>query len=186
MYKIIKYLRSWLRIFIFKIRFTKRIHFNMKNIKSLYIGKGVQIKISKGNVLNFDRNVYIDDYCRLECAGGNIHIGEETYINMRTNIIALKKICIGKMCIFGPGIGIYDHNHKYANKDIAIKNQGYETETVIIGDDVWLGTNCIITKGVQITDRCIIGANSVVTKNIEKSGVYGGIPCKIIKLLKQN
>lgn len=126
-------------------------------------------------------NVYIEKYCNIECVGGNITIGDNTYMNMRSNIISLDGITIGEMCILGPGIGIYDHNHKYINYNITIRKQGYETKRIVLGNNIWLGTNSIVTKGILISDNCVIGANSAVTKNIEKSGVYCGIPCKLVK-----
>lgn len=48
----IKYLRSLMRIVVLKIRYSNRIEFEIKNLKSLYIGKSVKIRISKGNVLS--------------------------------------------------------------------------------------------------------------------------------------
>lgn len=51
----------------------------------------------------------------------------------------------------------------------------------MIGDDVFIGTNCIILKGVTIGARSIIAAGSVVTKSIPADCIAGGNPAKIIR-----
>lgn len=52
---------------------------------------------------------------------------------------------------------------------------------VIIKDNVWLGVNVIVLKGVTIGENSVIGANSVVTKSIPNNVIAAGNPCKIIK-----
>ena len=51
---------------------------------------------------------------------------------------------------------------------------------VVIGDNVVIGMNTIITRNVRIGNNVIIGVGSVVTKNCEDNGVYAGIPAKRI------
>lgn len=50
-----------------------------------------------------------------------------------------------------------------------------------IGDNVYIGTDCIIMPGVTIGDNVIIGAGSIVTKNIPSGTVYAGVPARFIK-----
>jgi len=47
---------------------------------------------------------------------------------------------------------------------------------IIIEDNVWIGTNCIILKGVTIGSGSIIGAGSVVTKNVPPNEIWCGSP----------
>lgn len=54
---------------------------------------------------------------------------------------------------------------------------------ITIEDDVWIGANCTILKGVTIGARSIIGAGSIVTKNIPADCMVAGNPAKIIKRL---
>lgn len=51
----------------------------------------------------------------------------------------------------------------------------------IIGNDVWIGRECVIMPGIKIGDGAIIGAYSVVTKNIDPYTIVGGNPAKIIR-----
>jgi acetyltransferase-like isoleucine patch superfamily enzyme len=52
---------------------------------------------------------------------------------------------------------------------------------IFIGDNVWLGVNSVVLKGVRIGDNAVIGANSVVTKDIPAGAVAAGNPCKVIR-----
>lgn len=52
---------------------------------------------------------------------------------------------------------------------------------VIIEDNVWIGLNCIILKGVTIGENSIIGAGSVVTKNVDPDSIYAGNPAHFIR-----
>ena len=52
---------------------------------------------------------------------------------------------------------------------------------ITIGNNVLIGTRCIILKGVEIGDRTIIGSGSIVTKSIPSDCVAAGNPCRVIK-----
>jgi len=54
---------------------------------------------------------------------------------------------------------------------------------VVIGDNVWLGVNSVVLKGVTIGENAVIGANSVVTKSIPANVIAAGNPCKVIRNL---
>lgn len=50
-----------------------------------------------------------------------------------------------------------------------------------IGNDVWLGANVVVLRGVIIGDGAIVAANAVVTKDVPPYTIYGGIPAKVIR-----
>ena len=56
-----------------------------------------------------------------------------------------------------------------------------ESERIIIGNNVWIGANAIITPGVIIGDNSIIGAGAVVTKDVSKNCIMGGVPARLIR-----
>lgn len=58
-----------------------------------------------------------------------------------------------------------------------------ELRAVHIGDNVWLGINVTVLKGVTIGENTVIGAGSIVTKDIPANVVAAGNPCKVIKHL---
>ena len=64
-----------------------------------------------------------------------------------------------------------------------VSKDEYDIRPVTIGDNVWVGANCVILPGVNITDNVIVGAGAVVTKDLHEPGIYGGNPAKLIKAL---
>ena len=57
---------------------------------------------------------------------------------------------------------------------------------IIVEDDVWVGANSIILKGVTLKKGSVIAAGSVVTKSTTPFSLYAGNPAKFIKLLNEN
>lgn len=66
--------------------------------------------------------------------------------------------------------------------DLSNKNDS----PIVIGDDVLIGANCIILKGVTIGNRSVVGAGAVVTKSIPDDCIAAGNPAKIIKDMRKN
>ena len=56
---------------------------------------------------------------------------------------------------------------------------------VVIGNDVWLGANVVVTGGVTIGDGCVIGAGSVVTRDIPPFSLAAGVPCRVIRQITE-
>ena len=60
-----------------------------------------------------------------------------------------------------------------------------ESKPVYIEENVWLGVNVTVLKGVRIGKNSVIGAGSVVTKDIPENVIAGGNPCKVLKLISE-
>lgn len=100
-----------------------------------------------------------------------------------TSIFVAKKIIIGKYCNFGGNTSIWDndfHPLNYEDRRVHKINQ-IKSSPIIIGNDVFVGANSIILKGVSIGDRSIIGAGSVVSKNIPSDEIWAGNPARLIR-----
>lgn len=114
-----------------------------------------------------------------------ITIGSNTYIG-RNCIFqsAHGRIIIGDNVMFGAGVHIHGGNHeihtvgKLMNE---IEKLPDSDGIVKIANDVWIGSNAIILKGVSINEGAVIGAGSVVTKDIPAYAIAVGNPCKVIK-----
>lgn len=185
MRRIFKYVNSILNLMILKIRYFHKIKFdfNMSPKYMIYLGTRSEINLKHNSKLIIGKKVLIEKYVRIEGVNGDIRIGNRCFFNRNCNIVSLKKIQIGDNCLFGPNVGIYDHNHCFNKRNIPISKQGYEKAEINIGNNIWIGANVVITAGVDICNFVVIAANSVVTKNITESGVYAGIPAKLIKRL---
>ncbi len=118
-------------------------------------------QISFGKNFGFRRNfiLYIEK-------GGSVEIGEGSYFNNNVSINCLEKIKIGKRCMIGEGVKLYDHNHRFRDLTKSIPEQGFTTKPITIGDDCWICSNVTILQGVTIGDHSVIGANCLVYKDV--------------------
>jgi acetyltransferase-like isoleucine patch superfamily enzyme len=96
-----------------------------------------------------------------------------------TSIAAFKFIKIGNNVRCGTNTTIAD-----ADFHLDDPRAGKPAD-VIIEDNVWLGANVTVLKGVTIGENTVIGAGSVVTKSIPANVVAAGNPCKVIKNLSK-
>lgn len=108
-----------------------------------------------------------------------------------TSIYCQNHIEIGNHVLIGADTIIMDTNFHSLNHLIrgtnkeGTKHKGtVGTAPVYIDDNVFIGTRCIITKGVHIGEGSIIAAGSVVVKDVPAWQVWGGNPAKFIKSLK--
>src|SRR5690606_20750724 len=88
---------------------------------------------------------------------------------------------IGDRTLVGYGTKILSTNHIIPNKPGKIFSAGHSKKEVIIGQDVWIGANCVIVAGVEIGNGAVIAAGSVVTKNVKEYTIVGGVPAKLIR-----
>ena len=154
--------------------------------KRFYLGKGCIIDVSEKGKIVLGEKTWIERYSLFGACRGIIEIGKNNFFNTNCKLVALKSIKVGDNNLFGPNVVIVDHNHKYDEAYKLICEQGYEIKPVNIGSNVWIGANVTICAGVNICNDVVVAANSVVTKNIEKSGVYAGVPAKFLKELSQS
>ncbi|WEV59558.1 sugar O-acetyltransferase [Bifidobacterium sp. ESL0728] len=110
--------------------------------------------------------------------GLGLKIGERTFINMDLLIVGGGPITIGSDCLIGTRCSICTPNHAVPIKP---RLEGWQrNEDVIIGNNVWLGSNVVVCPGVTIGDNSVIGAGSVVVHDIPANSVAVGNPCKVI------
>lgn len=119
-------------------------------------------------------------------AGENIYIGNYTSVADNSQILSkFKKIEIGERVSIAPNVLIqnYSHNHNYfiTNNEALRDKFGIErfneiieetSDNIKIGDDVWIGTNCVIFPGVEIGAGSIIGANSIVKGVVPPNSIF--------------
>jgi len=160
-----------------------------------------------GTNLRMERLPYIQGHGKI-IVGNNVHlsgrssftvggkhypepelvIGDDTFIGHNCSIAVNQKITIGNHCLLASGVKISDTDGhpvdflKRMAKDPVAKE---DIKPVIIEDDVWIGTEAIILKGVRIGARSIIGADSVVTRDIPPDVIAAGNPARVIRSLKE-
>lgn len=144
--------------------------------ENVIISGGKNIKF--GTAFIMGRGGYL--YANVD--SGEIMIGNNCGFSPNVSLMAeCGLIQIGNDCMIAPGVVLRATNHAYIEKNIPIRLQGLTPGQIIIGNDVWIGTNSIILPDVNIGDGAVIAAGAVVTKNVPAFCVVGGVPAKIIK-----
>lgn len=90
-------------------------------------------------------------------------------------------VFIGENVMIAPNVSIVAFNHGFETLQKPMVLQVNTEKAIVIEDDVWIASNCTISKGVHIGKGSIIGANSFVNKDIPPFSIVGGVPAKIIK-----
>ena len=109
---------------------------------------------------------------------------------------------IGAFCSIGPNsrigyLGIHPSNFisthpafystlKQSGFSFVENNYFEEFKTTFIGNDVWIGANCLVLDGVNIGNGAIIAAGAIVVEDVKAYSVVGGVPAKIIRMRFDN
>lgn len=128
-------------------------------------------------------NVHINTNFRCDY-GINIYIGENFYANYDCIMLDVAPITIGNNVLLGPRVGIYTAGHPLCPK---VRATGLEFgKKIKIGDNVWIGANCVIAPGVTVGNNVVIGAGSIVTKDVPDNVIAVGAPCKVLREISDN
>jgi maltose O-acetyltransferase len=120
---------------------------------------------NEGRMTIADRVRLVSTVATLELVslrGGHLEIGESTFINYGTSIVASAEVRIGAGCLIGTHVMVMDcdfHN---------VEDKAWDTtgDPIVIEDRVWLGNRSMILKGVRIGHDAVVAAGSVVTRDV--------------------
>ena len=134
----------------------------------------------------FPSPYFFSGYAYIEARndGSRIKIGNGTWVN--NNFVAIsnhKSITIGENVLIGTFVEIYDSNFHGIEPDRRGISCPEDAADVIVEDNVFIGSNVKILKGVTIGRDSVIANSSIVTNSIPPGVVAGGNPAKIIRQL---
>lgn len=127
-----------------------------------------------------------------------VSIGAFTY-GMRSGALNIwldnDQVTVGSFCSVAEGVRFVFGEHPTnlvstfplrtilsGGKNVDTFNKG----PVIVGSDVWIGTNAIILSGVKIGHGAVIAAGAVVTRDVPPFAVAAGIPARVVKMRLRN
>jgi acetyltransferase-like isoleucine patch superfamily enzyme len=192
-----RWLRGWSVIFysaVFKIKLQM---FGCEYGKNLVIDGKVYLSCKKRGQIHIGDNFKLNSAFGSNLAGitnnavfqligdGKIVIGNNCGFTS-TVLSSRSEINIGDNVMIGANVRILDHDYHAADylsrRTSEADSKNCKTDPVIIGEDVFIGMNAIILKGVSVGPRSVIGAGSVVTlKSIPADSVVAGNPAIIIR-----
>lgn len=109
--------------------------------------------------------------------GKNINIGKNVFINSCCCFQDQGGISIGDGALIGHKVVFATLNHDFDPQ----KRQSMMPKPIVIGKNVWIGTNATVLGGVTIGENAIVAAGAVVTKDVPANSIVAGIPAKFIK-----
>lgn len=114
-------------------------------------------------------------------AGSLLQIGDD-FSMTGGSICASKQIIIGDRVTVGANSIIVDTDFHPLQADLRLEHpQTGLSAPIAIADDVFIGMNCLILKGVTIGRGSVIGAGSVVTHDIPSGAIAAGNPARVLR-----
>lgn len=176
-----------------KILFYGRFHCQLKkgakinnlSNKRVIIGRGIgphsdfykktKLVMSENSTLELEENALIGGGSMINLAkDATFHLGEGSYLCSGTIVGVQKEIFIGKKCSISWNVTIMDDDgHDYGQENVV--------DPVRLEDEVWVGCNVTILKGVTLGKGCVVAAGSVVTKSFPSNSIIGGVPARLIR-----
>lgn len=180
---------QWPRILMYRLLSSARIQGKPTLHQPLQtLGLGVIKFSSEVNIGVFPSPFFFSTYAYIEARNksAQIHIGEGTWINNGFSAIAeYTTIIIGKRVLIGCCVEICDSDFHGIRMDDRKTSKVEWAKPVLIEDDVFLGSNVRILKGVTIGRGSVIANSSVVVKDIPPGVVAGGNPARVLKEIER-
>ncbi len=125
-----------------------------------------------------------DGAVRLQARGPEavVTVGEGTSFSNNVQVIAEKSVSIGRRCLIGDAVLIFDSDFHHLSAEGRHTLPG-AVAPVVLEDNVFVGSRAIILKGVTIGKDSVIGAGSVVVSSIPPGVIAAGNPAKVIRPL---
>lgn len=121
--------------------------------------------------------------------GGEITLGDYCYVGNNSQIWSAASIHMGNRVLIAHNVNIHDNNshpmdiekrhlHAIDLYSGVLTKEGLDLneKPIVIEDDVWIGFNCTILKGVTIKKGAIIGACSLVNFDVPEYAIVTGNP----------
>ena len=118
----------------------------------------------------------------IEDDGGSIVIGSRTKFLGKTHLAVIEgtSITVGQDCLFSSDIQLRTgDSHSVLDMEGRRIN---ESQDIVLGDHVWVGTKAFLNKGARVAPHSIVGACALVTKAFEEPHcALAGVPAKVVK-----
>ncbi len=170
---LVKETSSLFKIIPYKLMFQGRLTVGLKQLW----GKNTKIVVTKrgkliiGEMLEARRMDYIS------VQDGVMKIGNNVFMNQNVSVTCMESVEIKDRCIIANNVVIVDHDHDFVNG-------GFVSAPVKLENDVWIGANATVLKGVTIGEGAIVAAGSVVNKDVPAHTMVAGAPARVVKEIK--
>ena len=137
-------------------------------------------QVSLGASCTLEHDIYFK-YDGIWAPGPSIIVRDRVFIGFGCEFNVRRRLEIGSDCLIASGCKFIDHDHGTVRGDLPMREQtaGAEAE-IILEEDVWLGVNVVVLKGVRIGRGAIVAAGAIVTSDVPSYEIWGGVPARKI------
>jgi len=176
-------------LFGFKIAKTARIGmFNLLDIRELVMKDHAEIR-GFGNVFLSMHRVEMDEYARIGAprVGLNLFRGRANKENAKPASLKLGKCSLIELMHYFDNCGdiiLGDNSVIGGIKCVFFTHALYKDEydPIEIGENVYVGSNCLFQMGVRVPTNAVVGMGSVLVKSIEQEGsLIAGVPAQVVR-----
>jgi acetyltransferase-like isoleucine patch superfamily enzyme len=101
-----------------------------------------------------------------------------------TTLVAADRIAIGDRVLVGGNASIVDFDfHPLTPEARAEAINAGAAAPIVIEDDVFVGMEALVLKGVTIGEGAVVGAGAVVTQDVPPRTVVAGNPATVVRKL---
>lgn len=153
-----------------------------------------QNQLAGSGEVSFGDEVYVAGsagvYCSRLVLSDRVYIGGHAYVTgdleagadstINPFAVVRGRISLGAAVRIGAYSSLLAFNHGFA-PDQPVFRQPHTSKGIVVGDDVWIGSNVVVLDGVTIGAHAVVGAGAVVTKDIPDWGVAVGNPARVVR-----
>lgn len=166
-FDLIDYILGEFKMLVYKIFYLERVKYHVYSKFS----NQFQLRLFNKGTFQSGKNLVIRAGVKIRVNGnGKVILGDDVGLNNYCLLNSMESITIGNHTIVGQGVKMYDHDHDY-KKEGNIRYTGFKTAPIVIGENVWIGSGCMILKGTHIGDNCVIAAGTIVRGDIPSNSV---------------
>jgi len=155
------------------------------------------VKATKNPAVCIGNDVSVYSGCSFSIGlNGFCSVGDFSLLNGAL-IMADEEIVIGKHCLISWNVGLADSDFHPVEPALRMQDSialsayypnkpprpRIETRPIRIGDNVWIGMNSVVLKGVTIGDNSIVAAGSIVTHDVPPNTMVAGNPARVVKAI---
>lgn len=158
----------------------------------LKLGDHVYINAWGAGGIDLGKKVGIGAFSRLVVSGDltrpgkGIRIGDHVGIGEFAYLGGAGGLEIGDHTIAGQYLSCHPENHVSEDTGQPVRLQGLSRKGIKIGSNCWIGSKVTVLDGATIGNNCIIAAGAVVTHSFPDNCLIGGVPARILKILRQD
>ena len=163
-----------------------RARFDQEQLQIPGLRKAGGVRIQAPHRLSAGGDVYLDHGAYLHCGdqdwcegAGGISIGRGSYVGPYCVLFGMGGIEIGAQVMLAPGVVVSSVQHPWHDTSRPMYEQPRVYGRIVIEDDVYVGSNVVITPGVRIGRGAVIGAGAVVTHDVPQHAIAMGVPARV-------